>query len=359
MQDVCGEKMSDSYIKLYSFSAKPDCVYFLGEGNIFFYVSTVDKYSINGKNLIIGAAEVLVSRLMSIDTDRVETAVADQNSIVKKISAEKFLEGMKTYSFALNTSIVLAKQVLLTNRIINKNLTSLSADETKTKEYASEYYMILTRLRDEYNKRKLPWLKELVIKYEANLTYKRGEAYCRSAEPVKLTVSNELIDKSVEYKRGSNICEENTVGEEMYILQTGSIDVMINGNKVTSIDESGTVFGEMALLLGEKRTATLVAKNDVVITKILKGELKDVAARQYDLLSGIALALAKRHYFNIMKIGNINKTIAEKMLNNESEGKKPPQSVKALKELQAFKRDLESAVSGKDVSFIQDVLASL
>ena len=52
------------------------------------------------------------------------------------------------------------------------------------------------------------------------------------------------------------------------------IDVVINGEKVTTINEQGTVFGEMALLLNEKRTATLKSRNNVVLNRITKKDLK-------------------------------------------------------------------------------------
>jgi CRP-like cAMP-binding protein len=351
--------MPDSYIKLYTSGSTPDSVYYLNEGHIFFYASTVDRYSISGKNLIIGAGEVILSGKNNTNFPRSETAITDKNSEVKKISREKFFEGLNVFSFVLNTSIVLAKQVMLTNKIINKNLSALSADEKKVKEYSSEYYRIIARLKSEYEKRKLPWLKDLIKNHELNLTYKRGEAYCRAPEPTRLTTSKALSDKSVEFQRGAVICEENTSGEEMYILQTGTIEVSINGNKVAVIDEPGTAIGEMALLLGEKRTATLKAMNSVVITKIMKSELKEIADKDPELLKGIACALALRHSHNVEKINSINKTIMTEQLAGDSSASKTPQGPKAHKDLQSLKMDIEEAIKGKDVSFMEDIIEQL
>ena len=55
-----------------------------------------------------------------------------------------------------------------------------------------------------------------------------------------------------------------TLPEGAVHTQAGSIDVEIGGNRVATIDKKGTVFGEMALLLNEKRSATLRAKNNTV-----------------------------------------------------------------------------------------------
>ena len=171
--------------------------------------------------------------------------------------------------------MVLAKQVKLTNEIIEKNLSNLEADERKIRKISMEYYSIINRLREEYDKRKLPWLKEIIKKFETNLTYKKGEAFFKTSEPNKVDDSAENSERDTEFPRGSTICEQGTFGNEMYVLRSGAIDVIVNESKVASIGDSGTIIGEMALLLGEKRSATLKAKNNVIISVIKKEDLKE------------------------------------------------------------------------------------
>jgi hypothetical protein len=347
------------YIRLYDLNAKCDSAFFLEDGRVMFYVSNTDKYVIHGKNLIIGSSEIIMTHMLNTPTARIEAAITDGSSRVKKMTAEKFLEGMNNFSFSLNVSIVLARHVMLTNNIIAKNMTGFSEGEMKTKEYSIEYYTILERIKQEYNKRMLPWLKVLIQEYESSLTFKRGEAFYKSAEPVQMTPSTALSDRDVEYPRGSVICEEQTAGSEMYILRTGSLDVLINGNKVATIDGSGTVIGEMALLLGEKRSATLKAKNNVVITRIRKEDLKEVVQRQKDFLITIARSLAKRHYYNIIKIGSINKTIMDQMVDKEmGEEKKASPTQKTLQELRRLKMSVEEAFKSKKADFIKDLVSS-
>ena len=349
--------MPDNFIKLYTPSSTPDCVYFLSEGEIFFYISDSDKYSINGKNLIVGSTELLLNNFLEMKTGRIETAVSKNDSKIKKMSLESFMTGIKTFSFVINTSMVLAKQIKLTNGIINKNMTSLAGDEKKNRESAIEYYRIVDKIKTEYEKRKFPWLKTLITKYEPSLTFKRGEAFARSSDPVTIASTSEISDKDVEYSRGTIICEENTIGDEMYILQSGAIDVTVGGNKVASIENAGTVIGEMALLLGDARTATLQARNNVILTKIKKSELVEIAERKFDILMSIALSLAKRHYFNVVKIGSLNKTIVDQNI-NEAPGKNPAIAYKMNTELRALKDDVEAAVKGKEHDFLKDMIKS-
>lgn len=347
--------MSGQYIRLYNASAEADTAYFLNEGSVYFFASPEDKYVITGSNLIVGATELLMQRLLNTETKRIETAVTNRESVIKRMPVDRFLEGMQKFSFLINVSMVLARQVLLTNGIINRNMKSLSGDDHQAREASIEYYRIVERLRDEFVKRKLPWIRTLVQETEGTLTYKRGEAFHKSAEPVKITASTAISDCDAEYGRGAVICEEGTAGSEMYILKSGSVSVSIGGNTVATIEEAGTVIGEMALLLGEKRSATLTAKNNVVITKIAKQDLKTVAERDPDMIRGLTLSLARRHYYNIVKIGSINRSIAEQAIDAELGAKMPGPTNRPIKDLATLKNRIEDVVREKKVDFLKDM----
>ncbi len=352
--------MSNGFIKLYSTSSSSENAFFLTEGKIFFYASNEDKYAITGKNLIIGGTELLLKRYDQLHVNRIETAITDSKSVVKRLSAEKFMQGMKSFSFAFNAAMVLAKQVMLTNQILQKNMDSLSGDEIKIKELSMEYYRIAEKIRDEYHKRKLPWLASLVQQCATSLSYKRGEAHCRSAEPNKIEGTTALSDSATEYERGSVLCEEGSFGNEMYILQSGSIDVIIKGHKVATIDEPGTIIGEMALLLGENRSATLKANNTVTVAQIKKEDLKSIVSENKNFLSNIAFILAKRHYYNIVKIESVNKSLIESALDAAEQSEKKPDIIEKTRiELLKFKQSVKDAVKKNKADFLKDFSDSI
>ncbi len=352
--------MSEELIKLYSAESEPDCAYFLSSGTVYLYASKMDKYAIKGQNLIVGSTELLMNRFQNQNTLRIETAIASKDSSVKKIPLEKFLSGMESFSFIINASIVLAKQVLLTNRIINKNIETLDGKERQFRELSIQFYKAVTMLNQEYEKRKLPWMTEVVKKYTGSLTYKKGEAFHRSQDSITIESANQLSDKMVEFPRGSVICEENTTGEEMYILQTGSIDVEIGGNRVATIDRKGTVFGEMALLLNEKRTATLKSNNNAVLTVIKKKELKEICEKQQDLLKNVSCSLAQKHYYNIIKINTINKSLIDQHLNSEKgEDKTIGQAERLKAEIGKLKNELGELNYKKKAEFLKPIIDEL
>jgi len=352
--------MPEDFIKLYSANSEPDAAYLLSNGSVYIYASNMDKYAIKGQNLIIGSTELIINNLLGQETRRIETAIALKDSSVKKISVEKFIAGMQNFSFQINASIVLAKQVLLTNKIINKNIESLEGKEKQLREMSIKYYKAVSLLNIEYEKRKLPWINDILKKHNTSLNFKRGEAFCKSQESITIEASNRLSDRMIEYPRGSVICEENTVGEEMYILQAGAIDVEIGGNKVATIDRKGTVIGEMALLLNEKRTATLRAKNNIVITLIKKSELKDVCEKQDDFLKNITCSLAQKHYYNIIKLNSINKSLVDQHLDNENSSDKTISQVERLRsDMNKLKNELGDIIYKKDAEFLKPVVDEL
>lgn len=349
--------MSQDYIKLYSVDSDPDCAYFLSSGVVYYYASNVDKYAIKGQNLIVGSTELIMNNLLAQKTGRIETAVALKDSDIKRIPAEKFLSSMNSFSFLVNSSIVLAKQVLLTNKIINKNMDILDGQDKQLKELSVRYYKAVSLLSSEYNKRKMPWINDILKKHLGSLNFKRGEAFFKSQDSITVEATSQLSDRMIEYPRGSVICEENTTGEEMYILQTGSIDVEIGGNRVATIDRAGTVFGEMAILLNEKRTATLRAKNNAVLTVIRKSELKDAYEKQNDILKNITLSLAQRHYYNLIKISAVNKSLIDQTLDSEDgEDKKAGQVEKLKIDLGKLRNELSDALFKKKAEFLQPVI---
>ena len=353
--------MAGKHIRLYEAGTPAESAFYLNEGTVYFYASTADKYSITGKNLIIGSTEIVMRHLLDQDAPRIETVVADASSAVKRISVEKFLEGLHLFSFALNASMVLAKQVLLSGKILYRNMAALEGDERKTREYTTAYYLIVDRLRREYDRRRLPWLKALCEEFDGSLAFKKGEAYSRSAEPALLATESSLTEKQVEYPRGAIICEEGAPGGDMFILQSGSLDVFLKGVRISTIDEPGTVIGESSLLLGEPRAATLKAKNNVIVTRIRKEDLKEVMGKQSDFFITIARTLARRHFYIISRIVAVNRCLAEQEIDRELSGGEEKKSVlshRAFRDLCALRHRVEDVVREKKADFLQDLVST-
>lgn len=68
----------------------------------------------------------------------------------------------------------------------------------------------------------------------------------------------------VELKVGSELTVEDTFGREAMVLVSGTASVVRKGNKVATL-EPGEIIGEIALLGGGRRNATVIADCDVEV----------------------------------------------------------------------------------------------
>lgn len=58
---------------------------------------------------------------------------------------------------------------------------------------------------------------------------------------------------------GDRIIEEGQDDQRIFILLSGKADVFKSGERIATLERSGEVFGEIAVVSGEKRVATVVA----------------------------------------------------------------------------------------------------
>jgi len=70
---------------------------------------------------------------------------------------------------------------------------------------------------------------------------------------------------------GTIIVKEGGVGDSLYLIETGDVQVTKDGENVAKLD-GGDSFGEMSLLTGEPRSATVTASGEVRAWEILKDD---------------------------------------------------------------------------------------
>jgi small-conductance mechanosensitive channel/CRP-like cAMP-binding protein len=101
------------------------------------------------------------------------------------------------------------------------------------------------------------------------------------------------------YSKGEAIIRHGTAGDSMFIVHTGTVVVRLPDDSLTGWHQvaqlgAGHVFGEMALLTGEMRTADVVAMTDVVALEIRKDSLQPVLNKHPDLAGAISHQMMKR-----------------------------------------------------------------
>jgi len=102
--------------------------------------------------------------------------------------------------------------------------------------------------------------------------------------------------REVSHKAGNVVAAEGEPGAGLFIIDRGEADVTIGGKKVNHLKD-GDFFGEMALLDGGPRTATVTASTDVslfVLTEwVYRGLLAEHGSIALHTLEAMAARLRK------------------------------------------------------------------
>ncbi len=103
------------------------------------------------------------------------------------------------------------------------------------------------------------------------------------------------------FGRGEKVIEQGANGDSMFILVKGEANVVVHRNgfdtHLASL-HSGDCFGEMSLLTGERRSASIVANSDCEVVEIGKPILANSLKENPELVTKLSSMLAERQLKN-------------------------------------------------------------
>jgi CRP-like cAMP-binding protein len=95
------------------------------------------------------------------------------------------------------------------------------------------------------------------------------------------------------YGRGETVVRQGEEGDSLFINLSGNLEVFVDGQTVGSLSR-GDFFGEMSLLTGEKRRATVTAVDEVRLVEISKEAIGPIIRSSPSVLEGLSAALETR-----------------------------------------------------------------
>jgi small-conductance mechanosensitive channel/CRP-like cAMP-binding protein len=123
------------------------------------------------------------------------------------------------------------------------------------------------------------------------------------ADPLFQCLTEEQLDTIVKqsrldhFGRGERVIEEGAEGDSMFVLLRGAAQVLVakNGSAIpVATLNSGDCFGEMSLLTGERRSATVRAQGDCYVMEISKPVMAEIIRDAPDCLRQLSEILAHR-----------------------------------------------------------------
>jgi small-conductance mechanosensitive channel/CRP-like cAMP-binding protein len=122
-------------------------------------------------------------------------------------------------------------------------------------------------------------------------------------EPLFECLSQEQLDgiirhaRTAHFGRGERLIEEGAEGESMFVLLEGTAHVSVsqNGSVIrVGVLRTGDCFGEMSLLTGERRTATIRAEHDCEVLEISKAVMAALLREAPECVTHLSELLARR-----------------------------------------------------------------
>lgn len=102
-----------------------------------------------------------------------------------------------------------------------------------------------------------------------------------------------LITDELHIDEGEEIFHEGDPGDTLYFIIEGSVRIDSGGEELAVLS-TRQVFGEMALLDSEPRSATATSTTDIRLLKIHRDDFNEILAQKAEIAQGIIKVLTRR-----------------------------------------------------------------
>ncbi|MEZ4622236.1 MAG: cyclic nucleotide-binding domain-containing protein [Caldilineaceae bacterium] len=131
----------------------------------------------------------------------------------------------------------------------------------------------------------------MLLTVEKVMVLKSVEIFAHTPEEILVDLAGLL--KEIEAQAGETIFEQGEQGDSMYIIVDGEVEA-IDGERVFTHMGERQVFGEMALLDGEPRTATIRATQTTQLLRLDQEPFYELMDDRIEIARGIIHVLLQR-----------------------------------------------------------------
>jgi CRP/FNR family transcriptional regulator, cyclic AMP receptor protein len=151
---------------------------------------------------------------------------------------------------------------------------------------------------------------------------------------------DDVLDSSnyVQCEPGDVMIDEGAIDSRIYILLRGEVEVRRGGKVLATIGRAGEVFGELAVVNEDRRSASVVAKTAVVCLAVDQKFLQDIKPREeypafyaalYEFIARLTAARLDATSRKLAQVQNELRRLKEKMVAKRGPAR-PVKRVKAV-----------------------------
>jgi cAMP-dependent protein kinase regulator len=220
-----------------------------------------------------------------------EVSITRTDSYGKKVSLSELSDGdfFGEFAFFAKTdrlATVVAKKETSVFEITNDDIEAIIKEFPEVKDVLFEFY------------------KERVI---VNLL-----ALSPVFSPLTLEERDEVISKFAmkEYAIGKDVIKEGDPGDSIFLVKSGRVKITTNkGGKIISLAElnAGDFFGEISLVTGKPRTATVTAETQAELLELKKADFDSILEKHPEINDTLQKYLKDRAKKTISAVMNFEK----------------------------------------------------
>ncbi|MFD1143362.1 cyclic nucleotide-binding domain-containing protein [Larkinella insperata] len=133
--------------------------------------------------------------------------------------------------------------------------------------------------------------EEHISDFERVIVLKNTRLFANTPENILSTIAP--IMKEVQFQEGQTIFEKGEIGTCMFVIYSGSVDIYDRKERLAQF-ERGDVFGELALLDTEPRSASAIAASEVLLFRIDHEDFYDLMEEREEVLRNMMRILCQR-----------------------------------------------------------------
>ncbi|MBE9462941.1 cyclic nucleotide-binding domain-containing protein [Dyadobacter subterraneus] len=130
-----------------------------------------------------------------------------------------------------------------------------------------------------------------ISEMERVIVLKNTKLFSQTPENVLSSIAP--IMKEVMYQEGQEIFAKGDPGDSMFIIYSGEIGIY-DGPKQLALFDKGEIFGELALLDTEPRSASTVAESDVLLFRVDQEDFFELMEERDEILRNVLRILCQR-----------------------------------------------------------------